>query len=335
MITAIILLILVIVFTLIFEYANGANDAANAIATVVSTKVLTPWNAILFGAVLNFVGAFAGTKVAATIGSGIVDTLAIDQPVILCALLGATLVTLLATFFGVPISCSHALIGGLLGAAIAHNGFGVVKVEKLTNKVIIPMFASPLIGFVVGFLLMLALLWMVAKATPERINKKFKFLQVFSAGIMAFSHGSNDAQKAMGVIALGLLTYARSKNPDVSPDFVVPVWVIFICAVTMALGTAVGGWKVIRTIGHRMLKLKPIHGFAAETTAAGTILTCSFFGIPVSTTHIISTAIMGVGSTIRFSAVKWGIVGKIVTAWFLTIPLSAAVAAAFYKVFVG
>jgi PiT family inorganic phosphate transporter len=331
MTTALILLLLVIAATLIFEYANGANDAANAIATVVSTKVLSPRNAILFAAVFNFLGAFAGTKVATTIGSGIVDI--VDQPVILCGLFGAIFVTTLATRLGVPISCSHALIGGLIGAAVAHNGIEVLHVDKLINKIIKPMFASPLIGFIVGFLLMLALLWMVAKMAPEKINKKFKFLQIFSAGIMAFSHGSNDAQKAMGVIALSLWTYARIENPDA--QFVVPLWVIFICAVTMGLGTAVGGWKVIRTIGHKMLKLKPIHGFAAETTAAATILTCSQFGIPVSTTHIISTAIMGVGSTIRLSAVKWGIVGKIVTAWFLTIPLSAAVAAALYKVFLG
>jgi len=319
---------------LVFEFANGANDAANAIATVVSTKVLSPRIAILFAAVFNFCGAFAGTKVAATIGSGIVDKLAFDLPVILCALIGAACITTVATKFGVPISCSHALIGGLLGAAFAHNGFEVIHFDKLLNKVIIPMFTCPLVGFIVGFLFMLALLWMFAKASPERINKKFKFLQMFSAGVMAFSHGSNDAQKVMGVIALSLLTYKNSQNPGVTHDFVVPIWVIFICATTMGLGTAIGGWKVIKTLGHRMLRLKPIHGFAAETTASGVILTASFFGFPVSTTQIIATAIMGVGSTVRLSAVKWGIVGKIVTAWFLTIPISAAVSAVLYKLFV-
>jgi len=335
MTTAFILLLLVIVVALVFEFANGANDAANAIATVVSTKVLSPRTAILFAAVFNFLGAFVGTNVAKTIGSGIIDQLAIDMPVILCALIGAAFITSATTKLGVPISCSHALIGGLLGAAVAHNGFGVIHGDKLLHKVVVPMFASPLVGFIVGFLFMLALLWMVAKAIPERINKRFKVLQVISAGFMAFSHGSNDAQKVMGVIALSIMTYKSSQNPDVTHTFVVPLWVIIICATTMGLGTAVGGWKVIKTIGHRMLRLKPIHGFAAETTAAGTILTASLFGFPVSTTHIIATAIMGVGSTIRLSAVKWGIVGKIVTAWFLTIPISAAISALLYRLFVG
>jgi len=334
MTTALILLLLVIVVALVFEFANGANDAANAIATVVSTKVLSPRTAILFAAVFNFCGAFAGTKVAATIGSGIVKMSAIDQPVILCALIGAAFVTTVATKFGVPISCSHALIGGLLGSAVAHYGFEVVHLTKLLEKVIFPMFACPFVGFIVGFLFMLALLWIFAKTAPERINKKFKFLQVISAGFMAFSHGSNDAQKVMGIIALGLMTFKTSLYPDVAHEFFVPIWVIFICASTMGLGTAIGGWKVINTIGHRMLRLKPIHGFAAETSASGVILTASFFGFPVSTTHIIATAIMGVGSTIRLSAVKWGIVGKIVTAWFLTIPLCAAISAVLYKLFV-
>ena len=340
--TAIILLILVIVVALAFEYINGFHDAANAIATVVSTKVLTPRKAILYAAVLNFFGAFAGTHVAKTIGSDIVDKVAVSQEVILCALIGAIIWNLITWFFGIPSSSSHALIGGLLGAAIVHNGFGIVHLDGLISKVIIPMFASPLIGFAVGFLMMLSLLWIFAKASPERINKKFKVLQLFSAGIMAFSHGSNDAQKTMGIITLSLFTYAAAHpgcflEPFLpqSGHFSVPVWVIFICAVTMALGTAAGGWRIIRTLGTRVIKLKPIHGFAAETTAAGTILTCSFFGIPVSTTHIISTAIMGVGSTIRFSAVKWGLVGNIVLAWFLTIPISALLSAVLYKLFVG
>ena len=428
MTTAIFFLTLIIVVALIFEYTNGFQDAANAIATVVSTKVLSPRQAILYAAVLNFIGAFFGTAVAKTVGSGIVDKLAITPEVILCGLLGAIFMTVLTWFFGIPISCSHALIGGLVGAAVAGSGFSVVHVDTLVTKVVVPMFASPLMGFIVGFLFMLILLWIVAKMAPEKINKKFKALQVVSAGIMAFSHGSNDAQKTMGIITLALLTYWMTTLGHPGPDdfivkvvpvansvtinlndfvegddsftkfekgvayvlatkadendtitveftynngtfrfltdsvesdgstvtfsdprlktgeeysftlhsyeFVVPFWVIFICALTMMLGTAAGGWKIIRTLGHRVLKLKPIHGFAAETTAAGTILTATFFGIPVSTTHIISTAIMGVGSTIRLSAVKWGIVGKIVTAWFLTIPLSATVAAILYKMFV-
>jgi len=431
MTTAIILLLLVIVVALAFEYINGFHDAANAIATVVSTKVLSPRTAILYAAVLNFFGAFFGTHVAKTIGSGIVDKMAVSQEVILCALLGAIIWNLITWVFGIPSSSSHALIGGLLGAAVVHNGFGVVHGKGLLEKVIYPMFASPLIGFLLGFTVMLTLLWMFAKWSPERINKHFKRLQLFSAGVMAFSHGSNDAQKTMGIITLSLLTFwmttlsrpgpndfcikavpvadsvtvnlndfvdadgAHSKfekdtayvlaawagddnsvtveftykdgafvfpkdsgvnvaddgstimftNPLLKAEeeytimlkaykFSIPIWVIFICAVTMALGTAAGGWKIIRTLGHKMIKLKPIHGFAAETTAASTILTCTYLGIPVSTTHIISTAIMGVGSTIRFSAVKWGLVGNIVLAWFLTIPVCAVLSAVLYKVFV-
>ena len=431
MTSAIILLILVIAAALIFEYINGFHDAANAIATVVSTKVLTPRKAILLAAVLNFFGAFFGSHVAKTIGAGIVDKVAVSQEVILCALLGAVIWNLITWLFGIPSSSSHALIGGLLGAAVVHRGLSVVHVDGLVFMVIIPMFASPLVGFVIGFFLMLALLWMFAQASPERINKKFKVLQLFSAGVMAFSHGSNDAQKTMGIITLSLLTYwmilahpgpddfafkavpvagsvkvemdeivnahgtftkfekdvayvfsAKTGSDDpVSVEFIhkdgrfmvaadtsveiiadgstitlvhpllrageeysftlktykfaVPIWVILLCAVTMAMGTAAGGWKIIRTLGHKMIKLKPIHGFAAETTAASTILTASFFGFPVSTTHIISTAIMGIGSTIRFSAVKWGLVGHIVLAWFLTIPICAILSAVLYKLFVG
>jgi len=331
MTSAIILLILVVAAALVFEYINGFHDAANAIATVVSTKVLTPRKALLYGAVLNFCGAFFGTHVAKTIGAGIVDKTAISQEVILCALLGAILWNLFTWFFGIPSSSSHALIGGLLGAAVVHDGFNVVHVDGLIEKVVIPMFTSPLLGFLLGFTLMLALLWICAKASPEKINKKFKGFQLISAGFMAFSHGSNDAQKTMGIITLSLLTHGALKQDH----FVVPVWVMFICALTMGLGTMAGGWKIIHTIGSRVIKLKPIHGCAAETTAACTILTASFFGFPVSTTHIISTAIMGVGSTIRFSAVKWGIVGNIVLTWFLTIPICAVLSAILYKLIVG
>jgi len=330
MTAALFLLILVIAVALLFEYINGFHDAANAIATVVSTKVLSPRNALIYGAVLNFVGAFAGTHVAKTIGAGIVDKTAVSQEVILCALMGAILWNLLTWFWGIPSSSSHALIGGLLGAAIAHHGFKVVHVTGLLEKVIFPMFMSPVLGFFGGFTVMLILLWIFAKAAPEKINKKFKALQLLSSGVMAFSHGSNDAQKTMGIITLSLITYGVLGHDH----FAVPTWVIVICALTMASGTMAGGWKIIHTIGTRVIKLKPIHGFAAETTAACTILTASFFGFPVSTTHIISTAIMGVGSTIRLSAVKWGLVGNIVLAWFLTIPICAVISAVLYKLFV-
>ena len=331
MTTAIILLTLVIVVALLFEYINGFHDAANAIATVVSTKVLSPRKALLYGAFLNFFGAFAGTHVAKTIGAGIVDSTAVSQEVVLCALLGAIIWNLFTWFFGIPSSSSHALIGGLLGAAVAHNGIATVNGTGVLHKVLVPMFTSPFIGFCLGFSLMLTLLWMFAKSSPETINKKFKFLQLISAGVMAFSHGSNDAQKTMGIITLSLITAGVLS----AGNFSVPVWVIFICAVTMGFGTMAGGWRIIHTLGSKVIKLKPIHGFAAEMTAASTILTASFFGFPVSTTHIISTAIMGVGSTIRFSAVKWGLVGNIVMTWFLTIPICAVLSAILYKLLVG
>ncbi|MCL2504797.1 MAG: inorganic phosphate transporter [Alphaproteobacteria bacterium] len=319
------LLIIVIITALIFEYTNGFQDAANAIATVVSTKTLSPRQAILFAAVLNFFGAFAGVAVAKTIGAGIVDAGSVTQIVILCALIGAIAWNLITWYFGLPVSCSHALIGGLLGASIVHSGFDVVQTQGFMNKVFYPMISSPILGFFIGFMFML-LLHIVAKSMPERINKKFKILQLFSAGTMAFSHGSNDAQKTIGTITLALISYGFLDGSD----FHVPFWVIFICALTMALGTAAGGWKIIHMLGNRVIKLKPIHGFAAETSASAIILTASQLGIPVSTTHIISTAIMGVGSTVRFSAVKWGLVGNIVCAWVFTIPMTMLIAGGTY-----
>lgn len=318
--------ILVIVFAiaLIFEYINGFHDSANAIATVVSTKVLTPRQAILFGAVLNFAGAFAGTHVAKTIGAGMVATNAVTQTVILCALIGAIIWNLITWYFGIPSSSSHALIGGLIGAAIAKAGISVVNIKGITEKVIVPMITSPVLGFLLGFIFMLFLLWVFCKANPERVNKYFRKLQLISSGIMAFSHGSNDAQKTMGIMTLSLFTFGMIKSVDV------PNWVIFICALTMGLGTIGGGWRIIRTMGSKVIKLKPIHGFAAETTAASVILFASHFGIPISTTHVISTSIMGVGSTARLSAVRWGIVGNIIFAWVLTIPVCMLLSALIY-----
>ncbi len=325
---ALILLILVILAALAFEYINGFHDAANSIATVVSTKVLSPRNAIIYGASLEFCGAFFGTHVAKTIGSGIVEATTVTQAVILCALLGAIIWNLITWYLGIPSSSSHALIGGLLGSAIVHaGGLSVIKFKGLIEKIIIPMITSPLFGFFIGFIVMLILLHIVAKAVPEKINKKFKGLQLLSAGVMAFSHGSNDAQKTMGIITLSLVAYGALKS------FEVPVWVIVICAFTMSMGIASGGWKIIRTIGTKVIKLKPIHGFAAETSAAAIILTASHFGIPLSTTQVISSSIMGVGSTIRFSAVKWGIVGNIVCAWVFTIPVCMLLSGGFYFAF--
>ena len=320
------LLVFVIIFALVFEYINGFHDSANAIATVVSTKVLTARVAIMYAGVLNIFGAFLGTHVAGTIGKGIVTTDCVTQGVILCALLSAIIWNLITWYYGIPSSSSHALIGGLMGAAISRSGYSVVQIEGVTKKVLLPMVTSPLIGFVIGFLCMVTILWLCARANPNTVNKYFKKMQLVSSGIMALSHGTNDAQKTMGIITLALVSFGAL------PTFEVPFWVVLGCAVTMGLGTMAGGWRIIRTMGSKMIKLKPVHGFAAETSAAVVILGASHFGIPVSTTHIISTSIMGVGSTRGIHAVKWGIVGNIVMAWVLTIPVCMVMAAVLYRI---
>ena len=334
----ILLLIAVVAIALVFEFINGFHDCANAIATVVSTKVLSPKQAVLFGASLEFIGALTGTHVAKTIGSGIVNAEMITLTVIFCALAAAVIWNLFTWWLGLPSSSSHALIGGLLGATIVKAGVDAVHVHTLLDKVIIPMFTSPVLGFCVGFTLMLLLAWaiLITRVHPDTINKKFRKLQLLSSGLMALSHGSNDAQKTMGIITLALLAGGiLHKNP--TGDFEIPIYVIIVCALTMAAGTMNGGWKIIKTMGHKIIKLKPIHGFAAETSAAGLILTASHFGIPLSTTHVISTAIMGVGSTLHAHAVKWNIVGNIVTAWVLTIPacmiISSFIYFLIYKIF--
>jgi PiT family inorganic phosphate transporter len=321
------ILLLVVIFTaLVFEYINGFHDSANAIATVVSTKVLTARAAILYAGVLNMVGAFFGTHVASTIGKGIVQTESVTQGVILCALLAAIIWNLITWYYGIPSSSSHALIGGLIGAGIAKAGLQVVKIDGVLHKVVIPMITSPILGFCIGFFCMVSILWLFAKANPSTVNKYFKKLQLLSSGIMALSHGTNDAQKTMGIITLALVSF------NILPSFEVPFWVIFSCALTMGLGTMAGGWRIIRTMGSKMIKLKPVHGFAAETTAAVVILGASHFGIPVSTTHIISTSIMGVGSTKGVHAVKWGIVGNIIMAWVFTIPICMILAMILYRI---
>ena len=327
----ILLLIAVVAIALTFEFINGFHDCANAIATIVSTKVLAPKQAVLFGATLEFVGALTGTHVAKTIGSGIVNSEMITLTVIFCALLAAVLWNLFTWYLGLPSSSSHALIGGLLGATIVKAGVSAVHVSTLVDKVIIPMFTSPVLGFCTGFMLMLLLIRILFRANPQRVNKRFRKLQLLSSGLMALSHGSNDAQKTMGIITLALFAGGvLHQSPD--GDFEIPLVVIIICALMMAAGTMNGGWKIIKTMGHKIIKLKPIHGFAAETSAAGLILTASHFGIPLSTTHVISTAIMGVGSTFHAHAVKWRIVGNIVTAWVLTIPACMALSSAIYYI---
>jgi inorganic phosphate transporter, PiT family len=316
------LLIMVVVLAVGFDYINGFHDTANAIATSVSTRALRPSHAILMSATANFVGALTGTAVAKTIASGIATTPTGDagQIVVAAALLGGIAWNLLTWRLGIPSSSSHALIGGLIGAVIASSGTGALNGPGIYDKVIFPLVASPILGIGIGFALMVVLLNVFRRAHPKRINDRFRRLQVLSAGYMAFSHGSNDAQKTMGIITLALVAGGVIAEP------VVPLWVIIAAATAISLGTAVGGWRIIKTMGQRVVKLDPVHGFAAETTAASIILGASHFGMPVSTTHVISTAIMGVGSSDRFSAVRWGVAGNIVIAWILTIPASATVA---------
>lgn len=338
MTVTILILIAVILVALAFEFINGFHDCANAIATIVSTKVLSPKQAVLFGASLEFVGALTGTHVAKTIGTGIVNADMITLTVLFCALLSAVLWNLLTWWLALPSSSSHALIGGLLGAAIVKAGVNVVHFQALIDKVIIPMFTSPMLGFIVGFTLMLLIAWaiLLLKETPNTVNKQFRKLQLISSGMMALSHGSNDAQKTMGIITLALLS-SGVLHRGTQGEFEIPIYVIIACALTMAIGTMKGGWKIIKTMGHKIIKLKPIHGFAAETSAAGLILTASHFGIPLSTTHVISTSIMGVGSTFHAHAVKWRIVGNIIIAWVVTIPacmlLSSIIYYSIYKIF--
>jgi len=320
------LFILVVLAAIAFEYINGFHDAANAIATVVSTKVLTPRQAIALAAFFNLTGALMGTAVASTIGKGMVDPNVITMPTILCALLGAIVWNLITWWLGLPSSSSHALIGGLCGAAVAtaQNNWGVLKWQTgLVPKVVVPMLTSPVIGFLVGAFLMFLLLALLRKFTPHLVHSIFGKLQLVSAAWMAHSHGTNDAQKTMGIIALALFTGTQSGvfaglSPMFAflqtPEFKVPTWVVILCAATMAAGTAAGGWRIIRTLGHKMVKLQPVHGFAAETTAAVIIHVASVHGIPLSTTHVISTSIMGVGAVKRFSGVKWGVVERIVWA---------------------
>jgi PiT family inorganic phosphate transporter len=316
------LLILVVLLAVGFDYINGFHDTANAIATSVSTRALRPSHAILMSAAANFIGALTGTAVAKTIASGIANTPSGDdgQIVVAAALVGGIAWNLVTWRLGIPSSSSHALIGGLIGAAIASSGPSSLNGPGIVDKVLFPLVASPILGIVIGFTLMVVILNVFRKAHPKKMNDRFRRLQVISAAYMAFSHGSNDAQKTMGIITLALVAGGVIADPTV------PLWVILMAATAISLGTAAGGWRIIKTMGQKVVKLDPVHGFAAETTAATIIFTASHFGMPVSTTHVISSAIIGVGSSDRFSAVRWGVAGNIVIAWVLTIPASAGVA---------
>jgi len=318
------LLICVIVLAIIFDFINGFHDTANAIATSVSTRVLSPKVAVTMAAILNMVGALSGTAVAKTVGVGLVETASVTQVTVVSALLAAILWDLITWYFGLPTSSSHAILSGLVGAAIATAGTGVI-IKKGVYKVLVGLIFSPVVGLILGFLLMLFLVWIFKRSSPSLVRNLFNRLQIVSAAYMAFSHGSNDAQKTMGIITIALISYYKL------PSFSVPYWVIIVCAVAMALGTAVGGWRIIKTLGVRLVNLKPIHGFAAEASAATIIEVASRIGLPLSTTHIISSTIMGVGASKRLSAVRWGVGGNIIIAWILTLPACALLAWAICK----
>lgn len=387
------LLIAVVVMAIVFDYINGFHDAANAIATVVSTGVLPIRTAVFLAGILNFVGAVTGTAVAKTIATGFADPAIVTQAVVLSALIGASVWNIITWWFGIPSSSSHALVGGLAGAVVAHAGLGAFKWAALVQKVLVPLVASPTIGFIVAFFTMVGLVWIargnwkqplvlclggvvvlslawavwngaalgaaLAKSTletrivlglgvafliavpvlygarPSIVHQHSRRLQLLSAGMMAFGHGSNDAQKSMGIITLALVAFVTTGHaqPEWMPSWVmpsdtdhVPTWVIISCALAIALGTAAGGTRIIKTMGTKIIRITPIQGFAAETAGALTILGASHLGIPVSTTHVINAAIMGVGASRRVSAVRWGVAGNILIAWVVTLPFSAGLA---------
>jgi phosphate/sulfate permease len=316
------LAVVIIVVALGFDYTNGFHDSGNAIATSISTRALTPRVALGMAAVMNVVGALISTKVAATVGGGIIAAPS-GRPgliIVLAALLGAIAWNLLTWWFGLPSSSSHALIGGLIGAALA--GSETVKWGGVVHKVIVPMVFSPLIGFGLSYLFMLALLWAFRRANAVRAHRNFRWGQIASAATMAFGHGTQDAQKTMGVIALTLVVSGHLSTSEGIPD-----WVILASAGAISLGTYSGGWRVMRTLGRRIFSLTPAHGFASQSVASAVMLGTAAYGLPVSTTHVISASVMGVGATRRVSAVRWGVAGNIVIAWILTIPAAAAVAA--------
>jgi PiT family inorganic phosphate transporter len=364
MTSALLLLFVVLLVVLAFEYINGFHDTANAIATVVSTKVLTPRQALLLASSTNLIGAFCGQAVAKTMHSGLIDdkVVAITSLTILCAMLGAIIWNLITWWFGMPSSSSHALIGGLIGAAMASapgswnwhvliwsrhkidskTGLATADMEGIFHKVVVPMISSPVLGFSIGFILMGILFFLIRNWRPNTVNSTFGRLQILSAGYMGFGHGMADAQKTMGIIMLTLFASTKAGELDGLPAWLhflripdksasIPLWIMVTCALTMAAGTYAGGWRIIKTLGHKMVKMKPVHGFAAETTAATILAVTGSLGMPVSTTHTITTSIMGVGAARRWNAIEWSLVERIVWAWVMTIPVTAALAYGFYK----
>jgi PiT family inorganic phosphate transporter len=336
--SALLILILVVALALVFDYVNGFHDTANAVATVVSTGVLPGRTAVFLAAVCNFVGAFLSTKVAATIAEGVTDPASLTQAVVAATLVGAIAWDLITWYYGIPSSSSHALIGGLVGAVWCYRLFqgdaaDAAMWELLSSKGVVKtlkgLVMSPLAGMVCGFAMMVILTWLVLPLRPATVNRAFRILQLGSSGFMAVAHGTNDAQKAMGIIWMALGAYA-AHHGEATPGL--PTWVIVSCATAMALGTAAGGWRIMKTMGHKIIKLRPINGFAAETSAATSILVAAQLGVPVSTTHVIASSIMGVGASRRVSAVRWGVARSMIIAWILTLPMSAAVSALVYIV---
>ncbi|WP_455241579.1 anion permease [Petrachloros mirabilis] len=319
------MLLLVVVLALLFDFSNGWHDSANAIATVVSTRVVSPFVAVMGAGILNVAGAFMSTAVAKMVGSGIVDPASVTQLMVAAALAGAICWNLFTLLLGLPTSSSHALIGGLVGAAVTHGGWSTVKFSGL-RAVLEAMVLSPFCGFAIGLSFMVLISWVFFRVARAVATRLFKRLQLISACFMAFSHGANDAQKAMGIITLALLSAGQIPSAEV------PTWVIGACALAMGLGTAVGGWSIVRTLGMGIVKLEPVHGFAAETGAAAVLMVTAHIGLPVSTTHTITSSVMGVGAIKRLSAVRWGVTRRILYAWLFTLPGAAGLAAVIYLV---
>ena len=354
------LIFVVILTALVFEFINGFHDTANSIATVVATRVLKPRQAVMMAAVMNLFGALWGTAVATTIASGLVDPKVASQEVLICALTGAIVWNLITWYWGLPSSSSHALVGGLVGASVAaaHSWDVVIwspthpdswyPNKGLLGKVIIPMFASPQLGFLLGFVIMGVLFALLRHLRPSTVNTVFGKAQLASAMSMGFMHGTNDAQKTMGIIALALasgtaagrldnlpgwLSFLETTPPEPGGSLTIATWIKVTCALVMAAGTASGGWRIIKTLGHKMVRLQPVHGFAAETSSAAIIGVASHFGVPVSTTHTVSAAIMGVGAAKRFNALKWTVVERMIWAWILTIPVAGTIAYLMMRLF--